>query len=124
MIHLCFQNNGNGTFPSNCSSDLEYHVMNIEQVEFDFINVNFSVHNDHSKWVVTAKTETRNDDLNKIACIGDINRQTDQLRRGGGTVCFLNNQNVWNEYHKIVSKIEKCPVFNYINIFINVNNHK
>jgi deoxyribonuclease-2 len=120
MIHFFIQNNGNGTFPSNCSSDLEYHVMNIEKVKFDFINVNFSVHSDHSKWVVT---DTLNDDQIKIACVGDINRQEDQLRRGGGTVCFLNNQNVWNEYHKIVKKFEKCPASNYINVFVNVNDN-
>ncbi len=95
--------------------------MNIEEVEFDFINLNFSVHNDHSKWTVTTKSDTNNDEMTKIACIGDINRQEDQLRRGGGTVCFLNNQNVWNEYHKIVSKIETCPASKYTNIFININ---
>lgn len=104
------KNNGNGTFPSNCSSKLNYHVMNIEQVEFNFINISFSVHNDHSKWVVTNELDHfKNDnDISEIACIGDINRQEDQLRRGGGTVCFLNNHNVWNEYHKTVSKFEDC----------------
>jgi deoxyribonuclease-2 len=94
-------NNGAGTLRSNCSQGLPYHVMNIEQLSFDFLNIKFSVHHDHSKWAVTTlknmnsyffteifdnenelKNEddynvTRSDDVN-IACIGDINRQSEQ----------------------------------------------
>ncbi len=88
--------------------------MNIEQIEFDLIDLNFSVHNDHSKWVVTTQFDHSliyyDNEFSKIACIGDINRQVDQLKRGGGTVCFANNQNVWLEYHKLVRKFESCPL--------------
>jgi deoxyribonuclease-2 len=94
-------NNGAGTLRSNCSQNLPYHVMNIEQLQFDFLNVKFSVHHDHSKWAVTTlKTEnsyfitevfddeneiekeddyyeSNSNDVN-IACIGDINRQSEQ----------------------------------------------
>ncbi len=82
--------------------------MNIEEVEFDFINLSFSVHKDHSKWAVTTSGENSTVPASNVACVGDINRQWDQLTRGGGTVCFLNNYNVWSEYHKLVTQIETC----------------
>jgi hypothetical protein len=44
----------------------------------------------------------------KTACIGDINRQEEQFKRSGGTVCFINNENVWAQYHQLVSDIEAC----------------
>ncbi len=114
-------NNGAGTLNSNCSSDLTYHVMNIEQVKFDKFNVKFSVHRDHSKWAVTSLRnylldlsihgfETHDDEV-KIACVGDINRQEEQFKRGGGTVCFLNNTKVWQQYFALVDDIEACEKF-------------
>ena len=112
------KNNGNGTFPSNCSSILDYHVMNVEKVEFEFLNLSFSVHSDHSKWAVTQLPnhfiDDSTDGINQgaqVACIGDINRQEDQLTRAGGTVCFLNNTNVWHGYFKLVRDYEKCSLF-------------
>lgn len=93
-------NNGAGTFDSNCST--QYKVHNIEQVKFDSLGLRFSVHRDHSKWTVS-------DGLNaKVACVGDINRQIDQLKRGGGTVCFLNNERVWKQYFNLVDQLEPC----------------
>ena len=88
-------NNGAGTLTSNCSQNLQYHVMNIEEVKFDILNLKFSVHHDHSKWAVTSFSDNVAGQKVKIACIGDINRQEEQFKRSGGTVCFLNNENVW-----------------------------
>ena len=81
----------------------------------------FSVHHDHSKWAVTSlKTEEnffgfylkklgfKVDDNVKIGCLGDINRQEDQYRRGGGTVCFLSNENLWEQYYNLVNDFESC----------------
>ena len=114
-------NNGRGTLPSNCSSEVPYHVYNIEKVKLTWPGsdeaVSFSVHHDHSKWTVTT-VGNRNlkvsgsDELVeppvKIACIGDINRQEDQFKRSGGTFCFMNNLNVWQAYSGIVDDIESC----------------
>jgi len=93
-------NNGRGTLDSNCTA--KYQVHNVEQVKFDSFGVRFSVHRDHSKWAVTSGEQ------NKIACIGDINRQSEQFKRAGGTVCFINNVKVWNQYFKLVDQIEPC----------------
>ncbi len=46
-------NNGAGTLESNCSNSLNYQVHNIEQIKFDSFDIRFSVHHDHSKWIVT-----------------------------------------------------------------------
>jgi len=115
-------NNGAGTLKSNCSMDLKYHVMNIEQIKFDKFNVKFSVHRDHSKWAVTSLRSnlldlaihdlgSNDDEEVKIACVGDINRQEEQFKRGGGTVCFLNNTKVWQQYFRLVGDIEACEKF-------------
>jgi deoxyribonuclease-2 len=117
-------NNGIGTMPSNCTSLLPYHVMNIQEIDLEFMELfRFSVHQDHSKWVVTnsedhlpyfydsIKIKINEHELVKVACVGDINRQYDQLKRGGGTVCFMKNEQVWQQYHKIVSNIEECDRF-------------
>jgi hypothetical protein len=105
-------NNGAGTLKSNCSQNIKYHVMNVEEVKFGFLNLKFSVHHDHSKWAVTSINNPSDLGISsqdiKIACIGDINRQEEQFKRSGGTVCFLDNENVWNQYYTIVNDIEKC----------------
>jgi deoxyribonuclease II len=78
-------NNGPGTLPSNCSVLLPYHVYNIEELSFELININFTVHHDHSKWALTVNNMPAGGfgsvDLKRIACIGDINRQEEQYRR-------------------------------------------
>ena len=95
-------NNGAGTLDSNCSDSLQFQVHNIEQVKFDQFGLRFSVHRDHSKWAVTSGVTS------KIVCIGDINRQSEQFKRAGGTVCFMNNEKVWSEYNLLVDQIQPC----------------
>ena len=96
-------NNGAGTLPSNCS--LKYSVFNVQQVSFDYLNVSFSVHNDHSKWAVTLPSTTTNI---AIACVGDINRQIEQYKRAGGTLCLLDNVNIWQQYYGLVKNYDVC----------------
>ena len=109
---------GAGTLKSNCSANLRYHVNNIEELSLDFVapGYKFSVHDDHSKWAVTKSNEgffgvgfgkSAYSDV-RIACIGDINRQEEQFKRGGGTMCFVKNENVWREYSRIVQEIQEC----------------
>jgi len=71
--------NGGHNIGSNCSID--YPVKNVATVSLDN-SVNFSINNDHSKWAVA--------DQGDWICIGDINRQETQFKRGGGTVCQQN----------------------------------
>lgn len=100
---------------------------NIEEIKLDLVQpgYKFTVHHDHSKWAVTKPDDTISEDhlesghqggsgvsgrnsTVRVTCIGDINRQEDQRKRGGGTVCFMHNENVWREYSRIVSEIQEC----------------
>lgn len=110
-------NNGAGTLKSNCSSSLDYHVLNIEKVKFSDFNLEFSVHHDHSKWAVTSLKDSKHFDFEwefdtaeeiKIPCVSDINRQIEQFKRAGGCVCFIENSQVWKEYYNLVDTVETC----------------
>lgn len=87
---------------------------------------------DHSKWAVTFEppwqaegaapasrkllggqphnitARARNDGYPKSVCIGDINRAGNQLQRGGGTVCFIQNDALWGTFSPIVAGFYKC----------------
>lgn len=94
---------GVGTNDSDCS--LANTVHNIQEINFEEFNVNFPVTNDHSKWAIN---QPRKATEKKYVCIGDINRQQSQTKRGGGTICFVDNEKVWNEYYGIISEVEPC----------------
>ena len=96
---------GVGTMPTNCSS--QYAVYNIDKINMNKIVPSFSYVNgaDHSKWAVNLAISEQS---GKYACIGDINRQTSQFTRGGGTVCFNNNAKVWSQYYNLIDLTENC----------------
>ncbi|CAD5234761.1 unnamed protein product [Bursaphelenchus xylophilus] len=54
---------------------------------------------DHSKWAVSAEPAT--------VCIGDINRQASQAKRGGGTMC-IENQKIWKFFRDSIKTPECC----------------
>jgi hypothetical protein len=66
--------------PSYCRPDYQYNVMNVEDVQL--VNgISWKETTDHSKWAITM--------TNNYTCIGDINRVSGQLKRGGGTVRLI-----------------------------------
>jgi len=92
--------NGRGSMGSNCSGTFSVkNVANIKTPEGDAWTIN----QDHSKWALTQ------DEKKKIfvACVGDINRQTSQAGRGGGTVCIA-NKDVWGAFNQVIAKVEAC----------------
>ncbi|KAK0417037.1 hypothetical protein QR680_012798 [Steinernema hermaphroditum] len=62
-----------------------YSVYNAKYIKLPF-DVNFENWYDHSKYAVAY---TDGGFANPWVCIGDINRQTHQERRGGGTMCII-----------------------------------
>ena len=96
--------NGVGTLASDCTP--MYPVHNVDKINFKNYKSNFSIHSDHSKWALSFPLTTVATD--KYLCIGDINRQSSQFKRGGGTLCFKNNLKVWQAYHDIIDQVEPC----------------
>ncbi|XP_077326508.1 deoxyribonuclease-2-alpha [Lithobates pipiens] len=97
---LCVQFwlNSRGILQSNCS--LAYHTYNALTLSFD-PTVTFSSHKDHSKWCVTWS------DSPGWACIGDMNRDKEEMQRGGGTVC-IQDTTVWKSFKTLVMDYSKC----------------
>jgi deoxyribonuclease-2 len=85
--------NGVGTLPSDCSGSYEAH--NILTVNFGTLE--WKRTQDHSKWAVVDQT----------VCIGDINRQSGQFKRGGGTFCRT-DATFGKEMNKVIGTVEQC----------------
>nr|CDP91568.1 BMA-CRN-7 [Brugia malayi] len=90
---------------SECTT--KYKVINVK--ELNVAGDKFASNRDHSKWAI-AENKTK-----PLVCIGDINRQESQKKRGGGAVCLL-NKNIWNLYNKSITdvEIESIPITLFI----------
>ncbi|KAE9416408.1 hypothetical protein Angca_008192, partial [Angiostrongylus cantonensis] len=65
-------------------------------------DISFNSSMDHSKWAVSDTSGGMN-----VICVGDLNRQKSQFRRGGGAVCFR-HRNFWNTLHTTVKSVQPC----------------
>uniref|UniRef100_A0A8C8FFQ7 Deoxyribonuclease-2-alpha n=1 Tax=Oncorhynchus tshawytscha TaxID=74940 RepID=A0A8C8FFQ7_ONCTS len=82
-----------GILPSDCS--LGWKVLDIQLISPGG-RITFKASNDHSKWAVS----TTGGGVDRAAgwvCVGDINRNEAEEKRGGGTVC-LQDATVWKAY--------------------------
>ncbi|GIQ84819.1 deoxyribonuclease II [Kipferlia bialata] len=76
---------------------LVYTVTNVRDVAVD--GYAWSEGQDHSKWAVSMDSD--------IVCIGDINRMSSQMKRGGGAVC-MQNSDVWHAFSEIIVDYDVC----------------
>ena len=61
---------------------------------------------DHSKWAVTAPS---NGSAGTCSfCIADQNRARSQEVRGGSTICFIDNVDLWRAFTGIIDSVEEC----------------
>jgi deoxyribonuclease-2 len=84
----------------------------------DAKHLSYSYTKDHSKWAVTnddapypeglGAGTSRHPVAPRYACIGDINRQESQRKRGGGTACIL-DESVWFSLRSLVAVHDACP---------------
>lgn len=90
--------NGGGNLGPFCKSDgKKFEVTDVQEVIVN--GDSWDIHQDHSKWAVSQK--------GSWVCIGDINRQTSQEKRAGGTVC-QENKLLHNAFIGIIQSHESC----------------
>ncbi|KAK7505118.1 hypothetical protein BaRGS_00003688 [Batillaria attramentaria] len=82
---------------TNCST--QYEVYNIVETTLPG-NFFFSEFKDHSKYAISL--------TGQWVCVGDINRERSQFKRGGGTLCFQDGR-VWRAYDQIITFFQPCP---------------
>ncbi|KAM6935880.1 deoxyribonuclease-2-alpha [Lycodopsis pacificus] len=90
-----------GILPSDCS--LGWKVLDITLIN-PGQTFPFKASQDHSKWAVSPKQAGAGGGW---VCVGDINRNKAEERRGGGTVC-LQDPVVWKAYRTAALECEAC----------------
>lgn len=85
-----------GTLPGTEDANEENTATDILYIDLEKCGIPYEWHytKDHSKWGVSQDGDW--------VCVADINRQTSQEKRGGGSICFQNQ-----ELHDALKSIEK-----------------
>ncbi|XP_044134886.1 deoxyribonuclease-2-alpha [Bufo gargarizans] len=97
-LYVQFWLNSRGILLSNCS--LTYHTYDVVTISFGS-SISYSSNKDHSKWCVTSS------DSPGWACVGDMNRDLEEMQRGGGTLCS-SDPRIWKSFKTLVSKYSTC----------------
>ncbi|XP_049902161.1 deoxyribonuclease-2-alpha [Epinephelus moara] len=93
-----------GILPSDCSQGwkvLDITLINPGQT------FSFKASQDHSKWAASPTAATGSGARGGWVCVGDINRNQAEEKRGGGTVC-LQDPVVWKAYRTAALECEAC----------------
>jgi len=97
--------NGENPLPSYCTPQYKYDSINIKSIKISS-SVHWKETMDHSKWGVSIPND-KDDDSQKWACVGDINRMQSQRGRGGGTVC-TQDVGLWDAFNSIIASSDDC----------------
>ncbi|XP_070768353.1 deoxyribonuclease-2-alpha [Enoplosus armatus] len=92
-----------GILPSDCS--LGWKVLDITLIN-PGQTFTFKASQDHSKWAVSPEA-AGSGSRGGWVCVGDINRNKAEEKRGGGTVC-LQDTVVWKAYRTAALECEAC----------------
>uniref|UniRef100_A0A8C6TZG0 deoxyribonuclease II n=1 Tax=Neogobius melanostomus TaxID=47308 RepID=A0A8C6TZG0_9GOBI len=84
--------------PSNCS--LPQHTMNISRIRLPG-STRFLSRHDHSKWCVSQDHEAQ------LTCLGDLNREKAQMKRGGGLICSRHPV-IYKAFRQLVDQYISC----------------
>lgn len=100
--------NGGGKLPSFCGASdggsYAYTVENVVAVDLGS-GATFTETKDHSKWAVSVDPPDAYTFL--WACVGDLNRQSGQESRAGGTLC-IHDADLWRAYNGTIASVEAC----------------
>ena len=110
-IDLACETWQNGAFdnvmPTYCpDKDHNHTIANVLSVKQG--DVEWKETQDHSKWAVSTKGFEMDTGSHAIACIGGINRQESQEKRGGATMC-AENKDLNNALFEGIVDFEDCP---------------
>jgi len=89
--------NGIGRMDSYCGQKYDYNVENVLTVNMS--GEEWKESQDHSKWGISKSK--------KWSCVGDLNRQTGQRKRGGGTVC-TEDASFHSAFTSMIQTVEDC----------------
>jgi len=90
---------GTGDLPSFCTPQYKYDSVDIQDLAIG--SASWKDTDDHSKWGCSMKSQ------GDVVCIGDINRQSSQYARGGGTVC-ASSSSYYDTFSAIATSIASC----------------
>ena len=93
--------NGWGPMPSLCPPVVPFPSLNVRTINVQ--QASWPITEDHSKYALSL------DSGHHVVCIGDLNRETHQLFRGGGTLCFVNYVEVHAAFAAVVESTDICP---------------
>ena len=93
--------NGWGPMPSLCPPAVPFASLNVRII--DVQEATWPITEDHSKYALSLHPG------HHVVCIGDLNRETHQLFRGGGTLCFVNHVEVHAAFAAVVKATDICP---------------
>ncbi|XP_070270097.1 deoxyribonuclease-2-alpha [Myotis yumanensis] len=97
-LQVQFWQHSAGILPSNCSGAQQ--VLDVTQVAFPGpAGPTFNTSKDHSKWCVAPE--------GPWACVGDMNRNSAEEHRGGGTLC-TKLPAFWKAFQPLVKAWEHC----------------
>ncbi|CAB76843.1 Cell death-related nuclease 6 [Caenorhabditis elegans] len=91
--------------PSVCDPNHVQSTMSAKYIRLPYA-IDYSSYEDHSKFVV-AYSESSSKPPIPYVCIGDINRQSHQIHRGGGTMCIY-DQETYFQFANIISETVPC----------------
>eukprot|EP01027_Heterolobosea_sp_BB2_P003493 GEZU01005292.1.p1 GENE.GEZU01005292.1~~GEZU01005292.1.p1 ORF type:complete len:358 (+),score=57.79 GEZU01005292.1:178-1251(+) len=83
--------------PACCAPECLYDSVNVAIVSLTY-ELTFKETKDHSKWAIAQ--------ADPWVCVGDINRNVSQWKRGGGTVC-VHNANVYAAFKYVVAQVNQ-----------------
>ena len=89
-----------GKIPSKEDSNKKDDIVDVIDIDFGTLGFPYAwpETKDHAKWAQSI--DTQNKPANDWVCIADINRQTSQSKRGGGSIC-LQDPALWSGLSKI-----------------------
>ncbi len=91
--------------PTFCPPDYNHTVSNV--ITMNFNGDEWKSTQDHSKWAVSVDEFDLDSSSSPYSCVGGINRQFSQEKRGGATMC-IENKDLNSAFFNAINEFEDC----------------